>query len=254
MIVNSLNKLVEALEEKLPINKVFISTAKKDRRIDRVIRLCRQNQVVFQMVPPQTIDRKVGPDHQGIFAEISPIRFYTLEEILQNIETGLILILDDINDPGNMGALIRSAAAAQVDGIIVPQRNSAPINETVLTASAGTLMKAKIAQAKNLIQSIDHLKKNNFWLVGTVMEKEKSLPYYRYDFTVNTAVIMGNEHKGISPLIKKNCDQLVFIPISSNIDSLNVSAAAAVILFEALRQKKINCVENTLPSATRGLF
>jgi 23S rRNA (guanosine2251-2'-O)-methyltransferase len=237
MIINSLNKLIEALEEKHPINKVFISTAKKDRRIDRVIQLCQQNQVVFQMVPQQTINRKVGADNQGVFAEISPIRFYTLEEILQHIKTGLILILDDINDPGNMGALIRSAAAAEVDGIIVPQRHSAPINETVLKASAGTLLKAKIAQVKNLIQAINHLKENNFWIVGTVMEKEKSLPYYQYDFTANTAVIMGNEHKGISPLVKKNTDQLVFIPISSKIDSLNVSAAAAVILFEALRQK-----------------
>jgi 23S rRNA (guanosine2251-2'-O)-methyltransferase len=239
MIINSLNKLIEALEEKLPINKVFISTAKKDRRIDRVIQLCRQNKVVFQMVPQQTINRKVGTDNQGIFAEISPIRFYTLEEILQNIKTGLILILDDINDPGNMGALIRSAVAAEVDGIIVPQRHSAPINETVLKASAGTLLKAKIAQAKNLIHAINHLKENGFWIVGTVMEKEKSLPYYQYDFTANTAVIMGNEHKGIAPLVKKNSDQLVFIPISSKIDSLNVSAAAAVILFEALRQKNI---------------
>jgi 23S rRNA (guanosine2251-2'-O)-methyltransferase len=239
MVINSLNKLIEALEEKLPINKVFISTAKKDRRIDRVIQLCRQNKVVFQIVPQQTINRKVGADNQGIFAEISPIRFYTLEEILQNIKTGLILILDDINDPGNMGAVIRSAVAAEVDAIIVPQRHSAPINETVLKASAGTLMKAKIVQAKNLVHAINYLKKNGFWIVGTVMEKEKSLAYYRYDFTANTAVIMGNEHKGISPIVKKNTDQLVFIPISSNIDSLNVSAATAVILFEALRQKKI---------------
>ncbi|UCH96037.1 MAG: 23S rRNA (guanosine(2251)-2'-O)-methyltransferase RlmB [Candidatus Aminicenantes bacterium] len=241
MLINSLNKLVEALEERLPINKVFISTAKKDRRIDRVIQLCRQNEVVFQMVPPQTINRKVGPDNQGVFAEISPIRFYTLEEILHNIKTGLILILDGINDPGNMGALIRSAVAAEVDGIIIPRWNSAPINETVLKASAGSLLKAKIHQAKNLVHAINHLKENGFWVVGAVMEKEKdrNLAYYDYDFTANTAVIVGNEHKGISPLVKKNADQLVFIPISSNIDSLNVSAAAAVILFEALRQKKI---------------
>jgi 23S rRNA (guanosine2251-2'-O)-methyltransferase len=239
MIIHSLNKLIEALEEKLPINKVFIAAAKKERRIDRVLQLCRQNGVVFQIVPQQTIQRKVGPDHQGVFAEISPIRFYTLEEILENIASGLILILDSINDTGNLGAIIRSAVAAGVDGIIIPWRNSAPINETVLNASAGSLLKAKIVQSKSLVHDIQQLKEKGFWLVGTVNEKEpgRKLAYVDYDFTVRTAVIMGNEHKGISPLVKKNADQLVFIPLSPSVDSLNVSAATAVILFEALRQK-----------------
>ena len=239
MIIDSLNRLIEALEQELPINKVFIATDKKDRRIERVIHLCRENGVIFQMVPRQTINRKVGPENQGVFAEVSPTRFYTLEEILENLKTNLILILDDINDPGNMGAIIRSAVAAEVDGIIIPQRNSAPINDTVLKASAGTLLKAKIFQAKNLVQEINHLKEHGFWVVGTAMEKqaEKNMSYYDFDFRPKTAVIMGNEHKGISPLVKKNADQLVYIPISPGIDSLNVSAAAAVVLFEALRQK-----------------
>lgn len=238
MNINSLHALIEALREKIPINKVFISTDRKDKRIDQVIKLCRQNGIVFQMVPPQTINRKVGPINQGVFAEISPIRFYTLEDILQNIKTGLILVLDGINDTGNMGAIIRSAVAAEVDGIIIPQRNSAPINETVLKTSAGSLVKAKIVQSKNLVNGIKKLKENEFWVVGTVKEREKSAAYYDYDFTVNTAVIMGSEHKGMSPLLKKNADQLIYIPHSENIDSLNVSAAAAVILFEALRQKE----------------
>jgi 23S rRNA (guanosine2251-2'-O)-methyltransferase len=161
-----------------------------------------------------------------------------LEDILQNIKTGLVLVLDGINDTGNMGAIIRSAVAAEVDGIIIPQRNSAPINETVLKTSAGSLVKAKIVQSKNLVNDIKKLKENEFWVVGTVKEREKSVVYYAYDFTVNTAVIMGSEHKGMSPLLKKNADQLIYIPHSRNIDSLNVSAAAAVILFEALRQKE----------------
>jgi 23S rRNA (guanosine2251-2'-O)-methyltransferase len=237
MNINSLHALIEALRERIPINKVFISTDKKDKRIDQVIMLCRQNSIVFQMVPQQTINRKAGPNNQGVFAEVSPIRFYTLGDILQNIKTGLILVLDGINDTGNMGAIIRSAVAAEVDGIIIPQRNSAPINETVLKTSAGSLVKAKIVQSKNLVNNIKKLKENEFWVVGTVKEREKSAAYYDYDFTVNTAVIMGSEHKGMSPLLKKNADQLIYIPHSGNIDSLNVSAAAAVILFEALRQK-----------------
>ncbi|NIM11657.1 MAG: 23S rRNA (guanosine(2251)-2'-O)-methyltransferase RlmB [Candidatus Aminicenantes bacterium] len=238
MNINSLHALIEALRERIPINKVFISTDKKGKRIDQVIKLCRQNSIVFQMVPPQTINRKAGPNNQGVFAEVSPIRFYTLEDILQNIKTGLILVLDGINDTGNMGAIIRSAVAAEVDGIIIPQRNSAPINETVLKTSAGSLVKAKIVQSKNLVSDIKKLKKNEFWVVGTVKEREKRVAYYDYDFTVNTAVIMGSEHKGMSPLLRKNADLLIYIPHSEDIDSLNVSAAAAVILFEALRQKE----------------
>lgn len=239
MTINSLNALIEALQERVPVNKVFISSARRDKRIERVIALCRQNKVVFQRVPQQTINRKAGPDNQGVFAEISPIRFYTLEEILKSIHTGLILVLDGIEDAGNMGAIIRGAAAADVDGIIVSQRHSAPINETVLKTSAGSLVKAKIVQAKNLTNAVNFLKENGFWVVGTVMEKEKekSVAYYNYDFTVNSAIILGGEHKGVSPLLKKNADQLVFIPHSPKIESLNVSAAAAVILFEALRQK-----------------
>jgi len=239
MIIQSLNKLIEALEQELPINKVFIRTGKKDRRINRVIQLCRRNKIVFQMVPQQTISRKAGTDNQGVYAEVSPTRFYTLEEILENSKSGLILVLDDINDPGNMGAIVRSATAAEVDGIIVTKRNSAPINETVLKSSAGTLLKAKIVQANNLINEINRLKENGYWVVGTALEEksQRSIPYYNYDFKPKTVLIMGNEHKGISPLVKKNADQLVFIPISPAIDSLNVSAATAVVLFEAQRQK-----------------
>jgi len=237
MIITTVNALLEALKEELPINKVFISSNRKDRRIQQVITECRRQRVVFQMVPQQTINRKAGDENQGIFAEIAPIQFYELEEILQDIRTGLILILDSIEDAGNMGALIRSAAAAEVDCVIVPQRHSAPINETVLKTSAGGLLKTRIVQCVNLANTVRKLKENNFWIAGTVMEPGKSIPYYNYDFTANTAIIMGNEHKGTAPVLQKNSDQLIHIPHSPRVESLNVSAAASVLLFEALRQR-----------------
>jgi len=237
MNIGSLNSVIEALRENLQFNKLFISTSRRDHRIDKVIKLCREKNVVFQMVPEEAITRKAGEDHQGVYAELSPIRFYSIEEIVSNRKKGLILILDSITDTGNLGAIIRSAVAADVDGIIISLRNSAPINETVLKTSAGTLVKAKIVQSGNLSQDIKYLKENDFWVVGTVMERDKSIPYYKFDFTVNTAIVMGNEFKGVSPLLQKNSDQLVYIPHSEAIDSLNVSAAAAVLLFEALRQK-----------------
>lgn len=239
MNITSINGLIEALREELPINKVFISKGKTDRRVDQVIKLCKENNVVFQIVPQENIVRKAGKDHQGVYAEISPIRFYTLDEILAHINTGLILVMDSIVDMGNVGAIIRSSVAAEVDGIIISQRNTAPINETVLKTSAGTLLKAKIVQSKNLTQDLNYLKEHNFWIAGTVMKQEDSISYYDYDFKANTAIVMGNELKGVSPILKKNADQLIYIPQSNQIDSLNVSAAAAVILFEALRQKRV---------------
>lgn len=238
MIIRSIHALIEALESDLPINKVMINNVRKDQRIERVIALCRKNKVAFQYVPQETITRKAGNDSQGIYAEIAPIPFYSLEEIINPVNTGLILILDGINDTGNMGAIIRSAVAAAVDGIIIPQRNSAPINETVLKTSAGSLVKARLTQVTNINQTILQLKKSGFWVVGTTLDPMNSIPYCDYDFTANTAIIMGSEHKGLSPLIKKNADQLIHIPHAAVIQSLNVSAATAIILFEALRQKR----------------
>jgi len=234
MNIHTLNALIEALAAKVPIEKVLISETRKDKKIDVILDLCRRNGVVFQRVPQQTVNRKAGAENQGVFAEISPVKFYTLEDILRDVKTGLLLVLDSISDTGNMGAVIRSAVAAGVDGIIISQRNSAPMNETVLRTSAGSLLKARIHLAKNLTQTVKELKTRDFWIVGADMGGD--MVYYDYDFTYPTAIVMGSEGRGISPLLKKNMDHVVSIPISSRVESLNVSAAASVILFEALRQ------------------
>lgn len=236
MNIFTLNALIEALKEGHPINKVLISRGKKDRKIELIKKLCKDRNIMFQLVPQEAVDRKAGAKNQGVFAELSPIRFYELREILDSAKSGLILVLDRINDTGNMGALIRTAVAAEVDGILISRRDSAPINETVLKTSAGTLMKAKICQSKNLGQDLDTLKEAGFWVVGT--EMSGSVPYYEYDFSYKTALVMGSENTGMSPLLKKKADQLVSIPHSKKVESLNVSVSAGVILFEAARQKK----------------
>ncbi|MCU0285431.1 MAG: 23S rRNA (guanosine(2251)-2'-O)-methyltransferase RlmB [Acidobacteria bacterium] len=234
MTINTLNALIEALKAKIPVNKVFISEAKKDHKTGMILDLCRENNVTLQRVPQQVINRKAGPDNQGVFAEVSPIKFYDLDDILRTGKSGLLLILDSINDTGNMGAIIRSAAAADVDGIIISRHNSAPVNETVLKTSAGTLVKVKMHQSRNLNQTVNELKEKGFWIIGA--DKQGDMVYYNYDFSYKTAIVMGGEHKGISSLLKKNMDHLVTIPHSTQVESLNVSAAAAIILFEALRQ------------------
>lgn len=236
MNISTLNALVEALKAGQPINKVLISQGKKDRKIDLIKQLCKQNNIMFQLVPQEAVDRKAGARNQGVFAELSPIQFYDLREIIDSAKHGLILVLDRINDTGNMGAMIRTAVAAGVDGIVISRRDSAPINETVLKTSAGTLMKAKICQSKNMAQDLDALKEAGFWVIGT--EMSGSVPYYEYDFSYKTALVMGSEFSGMSPLLKKKADQLVSIPHSREVESLNVSVAAGVILFEAVRQKQ----------------
>jgi 23S rRNA (guanosine2251-2'-O)-methyltransferase len=226
---------MEALKSKTPLNKVFIRTGKSDKRIDQIKKLCEINRVVYQLVPQQFINRKVGSRNQGVFAEISPVRFFELDTVLESIDTGLLLILDGINDAGNMGAIIRSAVAAGIDGILVPHRNSAPINETVLKTSAGSLMQAKIIRSKNLANDINRLKEAGFWIIGT--DKEQGIEYYKFDFAPNCAIVVGNEARGISPIVRKRTDQFVFIPHDPVVDSLNVSVSTGIIIFEALRQK-----------------
>ncbi|HSQ34920.1 MAG TPA: 23S rRNA (guanosine(2251)-2'-O)-methyltransferase RlmB, partial [Candidatus Binatia bacterium] len=151
-------------------------------------------------------------------------------------QTGLVVILDNIEDTGNLGAMIRSAAAVEIDGLLISVRNSAPVNETVWKTSAGALGKVRLVQSRNLAMDVEKLKKAGFWVVAT--DQQAKMNFYDFDFKSRTAVIFGNESKGVSPLLKKNADQLLAIPHARSVESLNVSAAAAIILFEAWRQKK----------------
>lgn len=237
MKIISINSLIEALKARKTINKVFISKTRKDKqKIDLIFNLCRQNGVLFQIVPQGAIDKKIGYPNQGIFAELSPVKFFKLADIMRANKQGLILILDGINDAGNFGAIIRTAVGAQVDGIIISKRKSVPVNETVLKTSAGSLAHIRIVHSNSLSNDIECLKENNYWIVGTAIND--GLEYYKYDFNYKTAVIIGNENRGISPLLKKKSDYILSIPHSSKLESLNVAVSTAIILFEAVRQKR----------------
>jgi 23S rRNA (guanosine2251-2'-O)-methyltransferase len=228
---------MESLHSGLSIQKIYISQNRRGEKIEKIKQLCREKGVPFQIVPQRFIDRKTEGKNQGLFGLTSPIGFFSLRDILDSIRTGIILILDHLTDTGNFGAIIRTAVAARVDAIIIPSRRSAPINETVLKTSAGSLVHARIVQSKNLVTDIQDLKKDEFWVVGA--DARASLPYTGFDFKGKTALIVGNEEKGISSLLKKKSDQLISIPHSSQVESLNVSVSTAIILFEALRQKMI---------------
>ena len=234
-VVTTLNALIEAIRDGLPVNKVLISRSRHDAKIETVVRLCRERGIIFQFVPAEAVDRKAGAKNQGVYAEIAPVGFFNLDSVLADAKTGLVVILDNIEDTGNLGAIIRSAAAVEVDGILISIRNSAPVNETVWKTSAGTLGKVRLVQSRNLTMDIEKLKKAGFWVVAT--DQRASMNFFDFDFKSKTAVIFGNESKGVSPLLKKKADQLLAIPHAQAVESLNVSAAAAIILYEAWRQK-----------------
>ncbi|MCX6555094.1 MAG: 23S rRNA (guanosine(2251)-2'-O)-methyltransferase RlmB [Candidatus Aminicenantes bacterium] len=234
--VSSLNALIEALKDGLPINKVLISRSRHDAKIATVVRMCRELRIVFQFVPAEAVERKAGVKNQGVYAEIAPVSFFSLDTVLADAKTGLVVILDNIEDTGNLGAMIRSAAAVASDAVLVSIRNSAPVNETVWRTSAGAMGKVRLVQSRNLAMDIEKLKKAGFWVVAT--DPHAKMNFYDFDFKSKTAVIFGNESKGVSPLLKKNADQLLAIPHAQGVESLNVSAAAAIILYEAWRQKK----------------
>jgi 23S rRNA (guanosine2251-2'-O)-methyltransferase len=234
--ITSLHALIEALGDGAPVNKVLISRSPHDAKISVVIDLCRRRGVIFQFVPAAALERKAGPKNQGVWAEVAPVDFHTLDSLLAVVKTGLIVVLDSIEDTGNLGAIVRTAAAVEADGLLVSIRGSAPVNDTVWKTSAGTLGKVRLVQSRNLTQDIEKLKKNGFWVVAT--DQHAGMNFYDFDFKGKTAVILGNESKGVSALLKKNADQLLAIPHSPTVESLNVSAAAAIILFEVWKQKR----------------
>jgi len=234
-VLTSIHALIEALRDGMPVNKVLLGRSRQDPKIRTVIDLCRQRGVIFQFVPPEAVDRKAGARNQGVWAEIAPVDFSTMDALLAAVKTGLVVILDGIEDTGNLGAIVRTAAAVEADAVLVSIRGSAPVNDTVWKTSAGTLGKVLLVQSRNLAMDIEKLKKNGFWVVAA--DQRAGMNFYDFDFKVRTAVILGNESKGVSPLLKKNADQLLAIPHAKTVESLNVSAAAAIMLFEAWKQK-----------------
>lgn len=236
MKITKINSLIEILNSDASVNKVFFSSERRDKRIREVIELCREKRVPFIRIPGNALAKKAGEKNQGIYAEVSPVSFTTIDDITGPGSKGLILVLDSVEDTGNLGAIIRSAVACEVDGIILSKRNSAPVNDTVMKTSAGTLLKTRIVISSNLSRDMKLLKKRGYWITGSVANE--GIPYYDFDFTTPTAIIMGNEKKGISSLLKKNSDLFISIPHSKEVESLNVATAAGIILFEAYKKKK----------------
>ena len=234
------NALQEALRSGRTIDKVFIADGQTDRGLQRLAALAKEAGAVVVPVDRRQLDAmSFTHAHQGIIAQAAARDYCSIDEILAEAESRgeapLLVLCDDLSDPHNLGAIMRSAECAGAHGIIIPKRRSVGLTATVAKASAGAVEYMKVARVANLNSAIAELKENGVWVFGTAAEG--SVPMYRADLRGPAAIVIGNEGDGISPLVRKNCDMLLSIPMRGRISSLNASAAASILLYEALRQR-----------------
>jgi 23S rRNA (guanosine2251-2'-O)-methyltransferase len=232
--------VLEALRaERRRVERVFIAEGAREHRLSEIIDLCRSLGIVCSRVPISEFSRHVDPqaNHQGVIAIASAASYVEIDEILDSAsKPELIVVLDGVEDPRNLGAVLRVAECAGADGVVIPERRAVGLTETVAKSSAGAIEFVRVAKVANLNRLIDDLKSRNIWVVGTDADADKD--YTSWDWTQPSALVLGAEGSGLHRLVAENCDVLVKIPMYGRIDSLNVSVAAGVILFEARRQRE----------------
>jgi 23S rRNA (guanosine2251-2'-O)-methyltransferase len=234
--INRLNPLLEVLKSSPErISKIFIQKERGPHRIGEIIQEARARGVPFLFIPKQKLDQ-LAPHHQGVLAEISAKEFSSLEDILAGAGRPFLVLLDEVEDPQNLGAIIRSAAGAGVDGVILPERRSAGLTDVVATVSAGALEHVKVARVTNLARAMEELRERGVWLVGA--DGSASGLWHEFDYTLPVGIVLGSEGRGLRPLVRRSCDKLLAIPLAGGVNSLNVASAASVFLFEAVRQRR----------------
>ena len=235
------NACLEALNTG-KVEELYIQKGNLKGSIEKVIGRAKNKNVILKTVDKKTLDNMAnGEVHQGVIASISSFEYSSVEDILnvakKREEDPFIVILDEIEDPHNLGAIIRSCETAGVHGVIIPKRRSASINSTVYKSSAGACNYLKVAKVTNINRTIDELKEKNIFVYGT--DGDAKSYYNKINLTGPIAIVIGNEGKGISMQIKKNCDDLIKIPMRGKITSLNASNACAVVCYEVLRQRDV---------------
>ena len=236
------NAVLELLESNKDINKIYITAGEKRGSINKIIAMAKEKKIIIVEKEKRQMDIMAGTEnYQGVIAIVPPYEYVDVPDILDEAkkrnEDPFILILDGIEDTHNLGAIIRTAEAAGVHGIIIPKRRAASVNSTVSKIACGALQYMKIARVSNVTDVINKLKEQGIWICGTDVNTDKY--YYNQDLTGPLAIVIGNEANGISNLVKKQCDFLVKIPIIGNMQSLNASVSTGIIVYGALRQRKI---------------
>ena len=223
----------EALLANRPINKLFLAKGAKD--LGPILDLARERGVVVEWTHRAKLDKLSGGRiHQGVIAQVAPYHYAELEDLL-TAEEPLLLILDGIEDPHNLGSLLRTAESVAASGAVIPKRRAAPITPTEEKAASGALAHLPVARVSNLAQTIDELKEHGLWVVGCDMDGEQTL--WEADLTGPLAAVVGSEGSGVSRLVKEKCDFIVRLPMLGKISSLNASVAGGIVLYEVLRQR-----------------
>ncbi|MCD6550773.1 23S rRNA (guanosine(2251)-2'-O)-methyltransferase RlmB [Thermotoga sp.] len=234
--------LEEALKNNVLIKRVFFQKMKNPGSYFlSLIKQVEERGIRYSFESEESLKRLSGTKkHQGVVFDIQEYRYCSVEDILESRTPPLIVILDQIQDPHNLGAIVRTSVGAGANGIIIPKDKSVKVTETVVKVSAGTVFRAKIAIVTNLARTIEELKEKDIWVYASDIN---GTPIYEEDFTLPTAFVFGNEGEGIRRLVKERCDKVVTIPMENEIDSLNVSVSAGIVLFEAVRQRRMRRAE-----------
>src|SRR5437762_7697985 len=241
--LTGIHAVKEALEARRPVDRIAIARGRQDTRVEEIVQLARKLGVPVRFEDRGQLDRLAdSKDHQGVVALAAARAAATLEDILAAAnagagrgEKGLIVLLDGVEDPHNLGAIIRTALAAGAHGVVIPERRAAGLTDTVARASAGAIAHLPVAKVTNLARTMQELKEAGYWLVGLDERAEKN--YTEVDYKSPIGIVLGSEGQGLHELTRKRCDFVVSLPTTGPVKSLNVSVAAGVVLFEALRQR-----------------
>lgn len=240
--ISGRNPVLEALKANRPINKILIAKGPQKGSVKEILYLAKERKVPVQFVERQYLNSLTHePGNQGVLALAASKQYVEVEEILEIArnkgEDPFILLLDEIEDPHNLGSLIRTADGAGLHGVIIPKRRAVGLTETVSKTSAGAIEYVPVARVTNLVKTIEFLKKSGCWVVGADADAEEV--FWSKDLKGPLVVVIGSEGKGISRLVKQNCDFLVKLPLKGKVNSLNASIAGALVIYEILRQREI---------------
>jgi len=240
--VEGRNAVIELLESDKDINRILIAKGEKHGSIHKIIAMAKEKKVIIAEIDRNKLEQMSQTNNaQGVIAIVPPFNYCDVYDILEEAknrnEEPFILILDGIEDPHNLGSIIRTAETAGVHGIVIPKRRAASVNSTVSKVSAGAVQHMKVARVNNINETIEYLKQEGVWVCGTDMETNKY--YYNQDLTGPLAIVIGSEGFGVSRLVKQNCDFLVKIPMKGKITSLNASVSTGIVVYEAVKQRNM---------------
>ena len=223
-------------------DQVLVARERHDERLERLVALCREAGLRVRQEPREQLTQLAQtPTHQGIVALVRPQESLSIEDLFEPASANstvhrLLLALDGVEDPQNLGALLRVADGAGVDGVVLTERRSAPLSPVAVKASAGAAEHLRIARVVNLVRALEELKRRNLWIIG--LDERGSCDYDQFDLTGDCVLVLGREGAGLHDLVRRTCDHLLRIPMAGGVSSLNVSTAGAVVLYEAFRQRR----------------